>query len=228
MRRLSLVPDDSAPDVDHSPGVQSRIGVFLPPKASAFTAIVQIPAKASVDESLQAPKSVTRIGVAIVARPSPHRLIHLLDKLRGLDRCPPLGEAFDPSSDVALGGLAGMDVDAEFAAVGGASFHELKPDEVKPFGQLRNPGLFAIDRQPHSQRNPLQRLKSLRCIFATNQNPIIRIAMERGSQFLRVASPMPYLIQQVEVDIAVKRRDRRPLRNSHRRRLHLPLVGGFA
>src|SRR5690242_13264060 len=42
MRRLSLVPDDSAPDVDHSPGVQSRIGIFLPPKASAFTAIVQI------------------------------------------------------------------------------------------------------------------------------------------------------------------------------------------
>src|SRR5208283_3334581 len=78
MRRLSLVPDDSAPDVNHSPGVQSRIRVFLPPKASAFTTIVQISAKASVDESLQAPKSVTRIGVAIVIHPSPHRLIHLL------------------------------------------------------------------------------------------------------------------------------------------------------
>ena len=102
MRRLSFLPDDSAPDVDHSPGVQSRIRVFLPPKASAFTAIVQIPAKASVDESLQAPKSVAGIGVAIVVRPSPHRLIHLLHKLLGLNRCPSLGEAFDPSSDVAL------------------------------------------------------------------------------------------------------------------------------
>ena len=102
MRRLSLVPDDSAPDVDHPPGVQSRIRVFLPPKASAFTAIVQIPTKASVDKSLQVPKSVARICVAIVIHPSPHRLIHLLYKLRGLDRCPPLGEAFDPSADVAL------------------------------------------------------------------------------------------------------------------------------
>src|SRR5450759_5257638 len=92
MRRLSLVPDDSAPDVDHSPGVQSRIWVFLPPKASAFTAIVQVPAKASVDESLQAPKSLARIGMAIVIHPSPYRLIHLLNKLRGRDRRPPLGE----------------------------------------------------------------------------------------------------------------------------------------
>src|ERR1700746_3969147 len=118
MHRLSLVPDDSAPDVDHSPGVQSRIWVFLPPKASAFTAIVQIAAKASVDESLQAPKRVAGIGVAIVIPPSPHRLIHLYHKLRGLDRGPPLGEALDPSSDVALRGFAGMDVDVRFAAIG--------------------------------------------------------------------------------------------------------------
>jgi DNA replication protein DnaC len=99
-------------------GIQSRIRVFLPPKASAFTAIVQIAAKASVDESLQAPESVAGIGVAIVVHPSPHRLIHLFDKLRGPDWGPPLGEAFDPSSDVALGGFAGVDVDAQFATVG--------------------------------------------------------------------------------------------------------------
>jgi len=60
-----------------------RIWVLLPPKASAFTAIVQIPAKASVDESLQAPESVAGIDVAIVIYPFPHRLIHLLHKLRG-------------------------------------------------------------------------------------------------------------------------------------------------
>src|ERR1035438_5357304 len=76
MRRLSLVPDDSAPDVDHSSGVQSRIRVLLPPKASAFTAIVQVPAKASVDESLQAAKGLARIGMAKVIDPSPYRLIH--------------------------------------------------------------------------------------------------------------------------------------------------------
>src|SRR5712691_6511505 len=94
MRRLSLVSDDSAPDVDHSSGVQSRIRVLLPPEASAFTAIVQIAPKASVDESLQAPESVAGIGVAIVVDPSPHRLIHLFHKLRGLNWRPPLGEAF--------------------------------------------------------------------------------------------------------------------------------------
>src|SRR5712691_13217819 len=118
MRRLSLVPDDSAPNVNDAQGIQSPIRVFLPPEASAFTAIVQIAAKASVDESLQAPKSVAGISVAIVVHPSPHRLIHLLDKLRGPDWGPPLGEAFDPSPDVALGGLAGMDINAQFAAAG--------------------------------------------------------------------------------------------------------------
>jgi len=114
-----------------------------------------------------------------------------------------------------------MDVDAQFAAVGGASFHEFKPDEAKPFGQLRNPGFLAIDRQPHSQRNSRKRLKSLRCILATNQNSIIRIAMERGPQFLRVASPMPYLIQQIEVDIAVERRDHAPYTKGNVDRLML-------
>src|ERR1700751_3343278 len=117
MRRLSLVPDDSAPDVDNAQGVQSRIRVFLPPEASAFTTIVQITAKASVDESLQAPKSVAGIGVAIVIHPSPYRLIHLFHKLRGPNGGPPLSEALDPSPDVALGGLAGMDVNVQFAAV---------------------------------------------------------------------------------------------------------------
>src|ERR1700730_14073900 len=102
MRRLSLVPDDSAPNVNDAQGIQSPIRVFLPPEASAFTAIVQIAAKARVDESLQAPKSVAGIGVAIVVHPSPPRLIPLLHKLRGPDWGPPLGEAFDPSSDVAL------------------------------------------------------------------------------------------------------------------------------
>src|ERR1035438_6574601 len=42
MRRLSLVPDDSAPDVEHSPGVQNRIGVFLPPKCEQEIVIDRI------------------------------------------------------------------------------------------------------------------------------------------------------------------------------------------
>jgi hypothetical protein len=45
LRPTACVPDDSAPDVDDAQGIQSHIRVFLPPKASAFTAIVQIARK---------------------------------------------------------------------------------------------------------------------------------------------------------------------------------------
>jgi hypothetical protein len=34
---------------------------------------------------------------------------------------------------------------------------------------------------------------------------IVGIPMQRGSQFLRIPSPMPHLIEQVEIDIAVER-----------------------
>src|SRR5215472_2246871 len=78
MHRLARVLDDSAPDVNDSSGIQSRIRVFLPPEASTFATKVQVAAKASVDEPLQAAKCLARIGVAEVIDPSPHRLIHLL------------------------------------------------------------------------------------------------------------------------------------------------------
>jgi len=146
MRRLARVLDDSAPDVDHPSGVQSPIRVFPPPEASTFMAKVQVPAKASVDEALQASERVARVGMAEVINPSPYRLIHLLNKLRGRDRRPPLGEVLNPSSDVALRGLAGKDVDVPLAAFGRTPLHELEPDEVESFDQLRDSGLFAIDR----------------------------------------------------------------------------------
>ncbi len=58
------------------------------------------------------------IGVAIVVDPSPHRLVHLLNKLRGRNRRPPLGEVLNLPSNVALRGLAGKDVDVPPAAFG--------------------------------------------------------------------------------------------------------------
>jgi hypothetical protein len=48
-------------------------GYFLHPKLRPFTAIVQVAAKANVDESLQVPKRVACIAATIVVRPSPHR-----------------------------------------------------------------------------------------------------------------------------------------------------------
>ena len=91
MRRLSRVLDDSTPDVDDSPGIQSRIRIRLPSEASTFVTIVQVAPEANVDESLQAAKGLTCVGVAKVIHPSPHRLKHFLhpeDKSLG-----PEGEA---------------------------------------------------------------------------------------------------------------------------------------
>ena len=131
MRRLSCVLDDSAPDIDDSPGIQSRIRIVLPSEASTFMTIVQVTPKASVDKALQASKRIACIGVAEVVHPSPHRLIHLFNKLCGRNRCPPLGEVLDPSADIALCAPAGKDVDAPLAAFGRAALRELKPDEVE-------------------------------------------------------------------------------------------------
>src|SRR6516225_3823120 len=133
MRRLTPVLDDSAPDVNDSSSVQSCIRVFLPPETSTFATKVQVSAKASVDESLQATKGLARVGVAEVVRPSPHHLIHLLNELCRRNGCPPLGEVLDPSPDIALCALAGKDVDAPLAAGRRSALHELESDEVKSF-----------------------------------------------------------------------------------------------
>ena len=118
MRRLARVLDDPTPDIAHPSGVQSCIRVLPPPEASTFMAKVQVTAKASVEEALQASERVACLGVAIVVHPSPHRLAHLLNKLRGRDWRPPLREVLNPSSDVALRGPAGKDVDGLLAAFG--------------------------------------------------------------------------------------------------------------
>jgi len=118
MRRLTRVLDDSAPDVDNPSGIQSRVRIFLPPEASTFMTKVQVSAKASVDESLQAAKSFACIGVAEVIDPSPYRLIHLLNKLCRGDWRPPLGEVLNPPTDVTLRVLAGKDIDVLLAAFG--------------------------------------------------------------------------------------------------------------
>src|SRR6201993_4587101 len=94
LRRLSRVLDDSTPDVDDSPGIQSRIRIRLPSEASTFVRIVQVAPEANVDESLQAAKGLTCVGVAKVIHPSPHRPIHLLHKLGGGIGEPRLGKDF--------------------------------------------------------------------------------------------------------------------------------------
>ena len=67
MRRLTRVLDDSTPDVNHASSVQSPIRVLLPPETSTFMAKVQVPAKASVDESLLLCSETHELGEEIVA-----------------------------------------------------------------------------------------------------------------------------------------------------------------
>src|SRR6201988_2671820 len=80
MRRLSRVRDDSTPDVDDSPGIQSRIRIRLPSEDSTFGTIVQVAPEANGDESLQAAKGLTCGGVAKVIPRSRLRRSHLLNK----------------------------------------------------------------------------------------------------------------------------------------------------
>ncbi len=177
MHRLTRILDDSAPDVDDASGIQSRIRVFLPPETSTFATVVQVSAKANVDEALQAAKCLACVGVAEVSRPSPHRLIHLLNKLCGRYRRPPLGEELNPPPDIALRRLAGKDINARLAALGRTTLHELEPDEVEPIGQLRDPGLFPVDRQPHARRDPGKRLQRLFRAASADQDCVISIAV---------------------------------------------------
>jgi len=69
MHRLTRVLDDSTPDVNDFSGVQSRIRVFLLSEAATFATNVQISAKASVDESLQAAESLACIGGSGLSAP---------------------------------------------------------------------------------------------------------------------------------------------------------------
>src|SRR5262245_4968610 len=90
MRRLPSVSNNSSAHLNYPLCLQNRIRRFLPSEASSFTAIVQISSEADVDESLQGPKGLARVGVAVVVHPSPHRFIHLFNKFRGRYWRPPL------------------------------------------------------------------------------------------------------------------------------------------
>ena len=131
MHSCSLVPDETATNVDDSHGIQFLIGKLFPPEASAFASIIQVTTKANIDESLQAAKRLTSIGVTIVIRPSQYRLVDLPDKFRGLNWCPSSSERPNLISYVPLGTLTGKDVDSLFATARTASFDKLKTDKVE-------------------------------------------------------------------------------------------------
>src|SRR5262249_45817864 len=162
------------------------IWIALPSKPTAFTATGQVASKAYIDESLQGPKGLAGIGVAIVVDPPPHHLIHLLHKFRRRNRGAPFGEGLYSPPHAALRRFAGKDVDRILSTGRAASLHEVEPEEVKAFRQFRDAGLVTIERQVHPCRNCSKRLERLLCALATDQDGIIGVAMQRGPQLLRI------------------------------------------
>src|SRR4030095_10141777 len=205
MHSCFLLPDPPAANVDEASGVQGTIWIALPSKPTAFTATGQVTSKAYIDESLQGPKGLASIGVAIVVDPPPHHLIHLLHKFLRRNRGAPFGEGLYSPPHAALRRFTRKDVDRILSAGRAASLHEVEPEEVKALRQFRDAGLVAIERQTHPCRNCGKRLERMLCTLATDQDGIIGIAMQRGAQLLRVAPLMPYLVQQVQVDVAIQR-----------------------
>src|SRR5438132_321715 len=110
MHRRSLVLDHPAANVDHASGIQGTIRRVLPSEPTAFTATGQVASKAYIDESLQGPKGLASIGVAIVVHPSPHHLIHLLHKFLRRNRGAPFGEGLYSPPHTALRRFAGKDI----------------------------------------------------------------------------------------------------------------------
>ena len=92
-----------------------------------------------------------------------------------------------------------------FPLVGTPSLHKVEPEEVKPLGQLRDPRLVAIDDQVHPSAQSLQTPAAPARHCAADQDGIIGIAMQRGPERLGIPPPMPDLIQQVQVDVAIQR-----------------------
>ena len=91
-------------------------------------------------------KRLARIGMAKVINPSPYRLIHRCStNSAGAIGERRFGEVLNPSSDVALRGLAGKVCRCVLflPLLGRTPLHELEPDEVESFDQLRDPGSFS-------------------------------------------------------------------------------------
>ena len=83
----------------------------------------------------------------------------------------------------------------------------------KPAVNRRDPGLVLVEGQVHPFGNRLKGLRGPVGIPAADQNRIIGVAMQRRPQLRRIPSAMPHLVEQVQVNVTVQRRDGRPLRD---------------
>ncbi len=139
--------------------------------------------------------------MGIVVHPPSHRAVNCPNKLIRRHRGAPFGEVLYPSTYIALGFFAWKDVNGVPAGVGTTSLDEIEPDEVKPFGQLRDPGFLTINDQSHAPRDTFKGRQGLGGILAADQHGIIGVPMQRGAQFLRVVTLVPQLIKQIQVSV---------------------------
>ena len=99
---------------------------------------------------------------------------------------------------------------------GTPSPHKVEPEIVKPLGHFCDPRLGAVDDEVHTRHNRFERVQRLLGIAPADQDGIIGIAMQRGSERGRIPPAVPDLIQEVQVDVAIQRRNGRPLRDPFR------------
>ena len=100
----------------------------------------------------------------------------------------------------------------------------MEPESVKPLGHLRDPRLGAVDEEVHTRHHRFERVPRRLGIAPTDQDGIIGLALPRGPERGRIPPAVPELIEQVEVDVAIQRRDGRAWGHPNRRRCYLSLL----
>src|SRR5262249_58593192 len=104
-----------------------------------------------------------------------------------------------------LGGLCRENVDGLLPAPGTSTFHKVEPDEITPIGHPCHARLVAVDGQIHPLGDALKGGEDRLRASAAHHDSVISIAVSGRTELCRVASAMPQLIPQVQVNVARQR-----------------------
>ena len=180
----------------------------FPSETPALTSLGQVPAKTDIDETLKPTESLAGIRVPEVVRPPRHYRIHHIHEFLRADRCSSRRYVLQAVPNLLLSRLRWENVDGILAAPRTPPFHEVEADEIESLGHTRHVSLVAVESQVHPRGDRLQCGDNGLGTSAAYQNGIVGVAVQCRTQLLRVASPMPQLIEEVQVDVTVQWRDR--------------------
>src|SRR5262249_55929848 len=223
MRRFRLVREHAAANVGEPHRIQLAVRKALPSETPAFTSLSQVPAKTDVDEALEPSERLAGVGVPEVVDPPRHYGIHHIHAFLRTDRRSSRRAILQAVPHFLLGGLGWEDVDGLLAAPGTLAFHKVEADEITPIGHACHARLGAVEGQIHPLGDAREGGKDRLRASATYQDGIIGVAVEGGTKLRRIVATMPQLIQQVQVNVAVQRRNRGALWHPNLRWYHLPL-----